>query len=108
MKTGMIVAAAAMALVLAGCNEEIGGPGASTYYDCGDGVRLKVDSVDIRSVTVQMNNDPPVTLPAVKAASGAKYMSATHEFWSKGEEATWTVGRMAPMTCKQVKVPRGM
>jgi hypothetical protein len=33
-------------------------------------------------------------------------MSPTHQFWSKGDEAMWTVGRMMPMTCKQVIVPR--
>ena len=107
MKIGIIVAAAG-ALALAGCNDQVGGPGASTYYDCGNGTRLKVDTVAVGSVMVQMNDNPPVTIPADKSASGAKYMSPTHQFWSKGDEATWTVGRMMPMTCKKVMVPRGM
>ena len=38
MKIGIIMAAAA-ALALAGCNEQVGGPGASTYHDCGNGDR---------------------------------------------------------------------
>jgi len=103
-----IIALAAGTLALAGCNERVGGPGVSTYYDCGDGTRLKVDNLEGDRILVQMNDNPPVTLPAEKAASGAKYMSATHQFWSKGDEATWTVGRMMPMTCKQVIMPRGM
>lgn len=103
-----IIFTMAGALVLAGCNERVGGPGASAYYDCGGGTRLKVDTLEGDRVLVQMNDNPPVTIPADKAASGAKYMSPTHQFWSKGNEATWIVGRMAPMTCKQVAVPRGM
>lgn len=84
----------------------VGGPGVSAYYDCGGGTRLKVDTLSGDRIMVQMNDNRPVTLPADKAASGAKYMSATHQFWDKGGEAMWTVGRMAPMTCQKVAVPR--
>ena len=98
----------AAAASLAGCaSPEVGVPGVSAYYDCGNGTRLKVEDAG-DTVTVQMNDNPPVTLPAVASASGAKYMTARHEFWSKGDEAMWTVGRMAPMSCRQVAVPRGM
>jgi membrane-bound inhibitor of C-type lysozyme len=103
-----IIATLAGVLALAGCNERVGGPGASAYYDCGGGTRLKVDTLEGDRVLVQMNDNPPVTIPADKSASGAKYMSPTHQFWSKGDEAIWTVGRMMPMTCKKVAVPRGM
>jgi len=103
-----IIALAAGTLALAGCNQQVGGPGVSSYYDCGGGTRLKVDYLKGDRVMVQMNDNAPVTLPADKAASGAKYMSPTHQFWSKGDEATWTVGRMVPMTCKKVIMPRGM
>jgi membrane-bound inhibitor of C-type lysozyme len=106
MKIG-ILAMAAGALALAGC-DTVGGPGVSSYYDCGNGTRLKVDYLSGDRVMVKMNDNPPVTIPADKSASGAKYMSPTHQFWSKGDEAMWTVGRMMPMTCKQVVVPRGM
>lgn len=96
------------ALALAGCTQSVGGPGASSYFDCGNGTRLKVDMLDGDRVMVQMNDNAPVTIPADRSASGAKYMSPTHQFWNKGDEATWTVGRMAPMTCRKVAVPRGM
>ena len=106
MKIG-ILAMTAGALALAGCNTtDVGGPGASSYYDCGNGTRLKVDYLSDDRVMVQMNDNQPVTIPADKSASGAKYMSPTHQFWSKGDEAMWTVGRMATMTCKKVAVPR--
>jgi membrane-bound inhibitor of C-type lysozyme len=100
--------AIAGAALLAGACAPVGGPGASAYYDCGGGTRLKVDTLTGDRVMVQMNDNAPVTLPADTSASGAKYMSATHQFWSKGDEAMWTVGRMAPMTCQRVAVPRGM
>lgn len=83
-------------------------PGVIAYYDCGNGTRLKVDSLPGDRIEVQMNDDEPVILPAEKSASGAKYVTARHQFWSKGDEATWTVGRMAPMTCRKVAMPRGM
>ena len=101
-----IIAAGLAALALAGCQTNAGGPGASSYYDCGGGTRLKVDYLKGNRVSVQMNDNAPVILPADRAASGAKYMSATHQFWSKGDEATWTVGRMRPMTCQKLAVPR--
>ena len=106
MKIG-IIAIAAGTIALGAC-APVGGPGVSAYYDCGNGTRLKVDNLSNDRIMVQMNNDKPVTLPADKSASGAKYMSPTHQFWSKGDEATWTVGRMVPMTCQRVAVPRGM
>lgn len=107
MAKSAILAAGAAALALAGCmTNEAGGPGVSAYYDCGNGTRLKVDSLDGDRIQVQMNNDEPLILPAVKAASGAKYMTARHQFWDKGGEASWTVGRMMPMTCQKVTVPR--
>lgn len=107
MKTSAILGIGAGLLALAGCaTDNVGGPGVSAYYDCGNGTRLKVDNLSGDRIQVQMNDNAPVVLPAVKAASGAKYMSATHQFWDKGGEAMWTVGRMVPMTCQKVAVPR--
>lgn len=107
MKNRAIVVLGAAALTLGGCmTNEVGGPGVSAYYDCGNGTRLKVDNLSGNRIQVQMNDNAPVVLPADKAASGAKYMSATHQFWDKGGEAMWTVGRMVPMTCQKVVVPR--
>jgi len=106
MKIAMIAAIAGAAM-MAGC-APVGGPGVSAYYDCGGGTRIKVDSLSNDRIMVQMNNNAPVTIPADKSASGAKYMSPTHQFWSKGDEATWIVGRRAPMNCQKVAVPRGV
>ncbi|MFN4039677.1 MAG: MliC family protein [Erythrobacter sp.] len=107
MAKSAILALCAGAIMLSGCmTNEVGGPGVSAYYDCGNGTRLKVDNLSGDRIQVQMNQDEPLILPAVKAASGARYMTPRHDFWSKGDEATWTVGRMMPMTCQKVAVPR--
>lgn len=108
-------AGVAAALALAGCTTSevgsevgsaVGGPAASAYYDCGNGTRLKVDALSGDRIQVQMSDNAPVVLPAVKSASGAHYMSATHQFRDKGGEALWTVGRMVPMTCQKIAAPR--
>lgn len=112
-KISAILPAAGVAavLALAGCTtsevgSEVGRPAASAYYDCGNGTRLKVDALSGDRIQVQMNDNAPVVLPAVKSASGAQYMSATHQFRDKGGEALWTVGRMVPMTCQKIAAPR--
>lgn len=104
----VMMAILAGGLLMAGCTQSAGGPGVSSYYDCGASIRLKVDYLPDDQVMVQMNDNEPVTIPAEPFASGTKYMSATHRFWDKGPEAVWTVGRMAPMTCTKVAVPRVM
>ena len=44
-----------------------------------------------------------LVLPHVRAASGARYATATHEFWNKGDEATYKAGHAAPTTCRVAK-----
>lgn len=104
MKTGMM--APAIGLLALGACATIGGPGSSNYYDCGQGTRLKVDYLAGGVAQVQVNNDRPIVLTQEKTASGAKFSSNQYVFWSKGDEASWTTGRMAPMQCRAVAVPR--
>ncbi|WP_379922620.1 MliC family protein [Erythrobacter sp. R86502] len=99
--------ALAIAAVLAAC-APVNGPETRSLYDCANGTQLKVEKLSGSRVLVQMNDDAPLTLPPEPAASGARYMTATHQFWDKGAEAMWTVGRMAPMTCARVMFPGNM
>src|SRR5690606_2480905 len=38
--------------------------------------------------------------PRATSASGIKYETPTHTCWGKGPQATWTVGKKAPTTCR--------
>ncbi|AOL24651.1 Membrane-bound inhibitor of C-type lysozyme [Erythrobacter litoralis] len=99
-------AMAAGAVTLGGCStDDSTGSRASAYYQCDRGPVLKVDYIADEQVQVQVGNDEPLILPQVPSASGAKYMTARHVFWDRGGEATWTVGRMMPMTCRKVVPP---
>lgn len=105
MKQTFVMAAGMLAL--AGCMAtDTAEPAMTAFYDCGDGTRLRVESLSGDRVQVRMNDGEPIILPAVRAASGAKYMTARHEFWSRGDEAMWTVGRMATQTCQKVAEPQ--
>jgi membrane-bound inhibitor of C-type lysozyme len=43
------------------------------------------------------------TLPRAVSASGARFADSTHEFWNKGDEAMFTVGKAAPTKCRVAK-----
>ncbi len=98
--------ALSLTALAAGACTSVGGPGVSSYYDCGDSVMLKVDYVGDDMVQVQVNSEKPIPLRRVVSASGAKFGGERHTFWDKGSEASWTVGRMVPMQCRKVAVPR--
>lgn len=95
----------ALGMALSAC-ASIGGPGVSSYYDCGGDRMLKVDSLGDDAVQVQVNQDRPIVLRRTQSASGAQYSNAQYTFWDKGGQATWAVGRMVPMQCSRVAVPR--
>lgn len=97
------------ALTLGGCStDDPAGERATAYYECDRGPVLKVDYIDDERVQVQVGDEEPLILPQVPAASGAKYMTARHTFWERGGEATWTIGRMMPMTCRRITSPQAM
>lgn len=105
MMRNQLIAISLSALALGACSS-IGGPGVSSYYDCGGDRMLKVDYLGDDAVQVQAGQDRPIVLRRTPSASGAQYGDARHSFWNKGSQATWTVGRMAPMQCSKVAVPR--
>lgn len=63
------------------------GPGVTVVY-AGDSARI--ESADGGSVTLAQR----------PAGSGSWYESPTHSIRGKGDEITYTVGRMVPMTCR--------
>lgn len=91
--------------LLAGC-QSIGGPGASTYYDCDRSFRLKVDFLGNKAI-VSVNDGPAVSLRETAVASGASYEGGGNRLITKGDEAIWTsLTREAPYKCQTVAVPR--
>lgn len=44
-----------------------------------------------------------VTLPQSRTGSGFLYESATHSIRGKGDDLTFTIGRMTPMACTRVR-----
>jgi membrane-bound inhibitor of C-type lysozyme len=98
------IAIAALATLAAAC-APVGGPGASTFYACDRGTMLRVDFTD-RAAFVRVNGGEALRLPQEPAASGTSYMTPQHSLRTRGSEAMWSVGRMAPEQCRQVAVPR--
>ncbi len=68
-------------------------------FRCDDGTVLSV-SFHENEATVVLPNGEVATLPQQRAASGFWYSSGRHELRGKGYEATWTIGRRAPTTCR--------
>ncbi len=73
-------------------------------FGCENGVAFTAAFlVSPDAVELKFADGAKLTLPHVISASGARYASATHEFWNKGDEATYTAGRTAPAKCRVAK-----
>lgn len=55
----------------------------------------------IAGATVTLSDGTVLELPAQKVASGFKVSNGQYTLWSKGNAATWTVGRKAIEQCMQ-------
>jgi membrane-bound inhibitor of C-type lysozyme len=68
-------------------------------YTCDDGTaftaRFQKDTAFITPA-----GGSRLALPRATSASGIKYETPQHTFWGKGPQATWTVGKKAPTTCR--------
>ncbi|MEW5683541.1 MAG: MliC family protein [Pseudomonadota bacterium] len=63
------------------------GPGLTVVYSEG---LARIEAADGASITLQQR----------PSASGTWYESPTHSLRGKGDEVTYTIGRMVPMQCK--------
>lgn len=67
-------------------------------YECTDGTQLTV--LFVRSAAkVTMPDGRTARLPQQRSGSGMRYANSRQELRGKGREATWTVGRGAPLAC---------
>lgn len=69
-------------------------------YGCDRGPDLTVVYAEGQASIIGSDGTAAIVLPQKPAASGVWYETATHSIRGKGDEVTYTVGRMAPMTCK--------
>ena len=98
------MAAALLCAALAGCATI--GPVRRVVYVCEGGTSLDVlytgETARLMSTTGR-----PIVLKQRETASGFWYESPTHSLRGKGEEVTYTVGRMAPIKCREdMRQPR--
>lgn len=91
---------------LASC-ATVGGPGVSSYFDCGNGSMLKV-TYGRNTALVQKDRDPIIRLRSVPSTGGSTYENkAGYRLSVQGDWATFSGRtREAPARCHRVAVPR--
>ncbi len=93
-------------LLLAGCTP-IGTPGGSSYYECSQGTRLRVDYRGA-SAFVKIGNARAITLRSTPSTGGAVYEGRRGQRLERqGNGVVWnTALRTAPETCRPIIIPR--
>ena len=76
---------------------------AMTLAACATAAPEDMLAKDATPATHTEANGDVITLPQAVSASGSRYATPQHEFWIKGDEATYTIGRMVPTTCRVAK-----
>jgi membrane-bound inhibitor of C-type lysozyme len=69
------------------------------HFACDNGSSLDV-VFEGSQATVTPAGGEPLVLPQAMAADGFLYATPQHSLRGKGDEVTWTVGKMVPTTCK--------
>jgi membrane-bound inhibitor of C-type lysozyme len=75
-------------------------------FNCEDGTKLDVtfdNDADPNTAIVTIEGKEPVTLPIAMSGSGYYYSNGPMGLRGKGDEATWEVGRKAPVNCTAEK-----
>ncbi|WP_057882751.1 MliC family protein [Tsuneonella troitsensis] len=93
-----VFGAVLLTAALAGCATI--GPVRRVAYVCESGTALDVLYTG-ETARIMATVGKPIVLQQRETGSGFWYESPTHSLRGKGEEVTYTVGRMAPMTCRE-------
>jgi len=94
------IAVSAAGMFTASCQTTPPSPASrSVHFVCDNGSSLSV-LFEGNQATVTPAGGDPLVLPQAMAADGFLYMTPQHSLRGKGDEVTWTVGRMVPTTCK--------
>lgn len=91
-----IIGAALVVATLVGCASI--GPIRNVSYVCDNGTALKVLYTG-ETARITSTSGAPIVLRQKETGSGFWYESPTHSLRGKGDQVTYTVGRMAPTTC---------
>jgi membrane-bound inhibitor of C-type lysozyme len=107
MRISLLVIAGA---ALAACSTTSPPPAASgrntqsvVAYGCENGMTFAAAFMVGDAVELRMADGTKFSLPQVNSASGARFADARHEFWVKGDEAMYTIGKAMPTTCRVAK-----
>ena len=89
-------------LLLAACESGPKPGEAKVVYGCDGGLVLRVHFTEhVAKVTLPTKEE--LALPLQPTGSGIAYGTPQHLLRGKGDEATWTVGRAAPVNCKVIQ-----
>jgi len=100
MRTALTIIVPAAGLLAAGCETTPPpSPARSVHFACDNGSALDVVFAGDQA-TVTPAGGEPVVLPQAMAADGFLYATPQHSLRGKGDEVTWTVGKMVPTSCK--------
>lgn len=95
----MAIAASVAFLLVSGCSTTPQATARTVRFICEKGPPLTV-IFEEDEATVTPEGGVPVTLPQAPTGSGFLYMTPQNSLRGKGNEVTWTVGRMVPIQCK--------
>lgn len=71
------------------------------HYACDDGTRFTaLFDNRLPALVLTFESGETLTLPQVLSGSGIRYSDGRHEFWGKGADASWTVGKRLPTQCR--------
>ena len=81
----------------AGGDGQVHGP---YSYVCDNGTRFTaLFDNRLPALILTFPGGETLTLPQVLSGSGIRYADGRHEFWGKGADASWTVGKGLPTQC---------
>jgi hypothetical protein len=100
MRTALTIAVSAAGLLAAGCETTPPpSPARTVHFACDNGSSLNV-LFEGSEATVTAAGSEPLVLPQAMVADGFLYATPQQSLRGKGDEVTWTVGKMVPTTCK--------
>lgn len=100
MRFGTAILSAAAALSSCASTDPSGSAGQRRVtYACEHGANLTVVYTEGQA-RIEDGDGKPIVMPQRPSGSGFWYESPTHSLRGKGDEVTYTVGRMVPMKCR--------